>query len=142
METQPELARPKTVAASVAAFGLFILASSIVLAFLLDAFTLDLVAVGTVISAVALWDGQSWSVKALRFMMGWYVIVALAILVGCVVKPTDVKVGSHAIAEHQLLWVMGFALLLGLWAVANFIILGKLRRKGVDRAPPTASHGE
>ena len=136
MRTLTERVRPKSVAASVAGFGLVLIGSSFALLFVLDAFILDLVAVAVVLLGVAVWNGQRKAVKPLRLIMVCYALAALALLVSGTVKPTQLKLGGRAIEPHEVPWALAFAVFMGLWAMVNFILLSRVRTEIMDSADP------
>ncbi len=105
------------------AFAVFVLVLSAAASLLLDGVMLDVVALALLLVGASVRAGSATARRWALGLMGYYVFVALAVFVVAVASPAALEVVGRPLRPGELALVLPPVGLMGLWALANFLLL-------------------
>ncbi len=122
----------KKLGTSIAVFGGLVFASGIVLAPILDALTIDIIALFLMSMGMGLRSGKRQDIKWPAIWSGWYCAISALLLVLTIIVPTRVTVGKyHLHAGWSSLPVIATLSIAFVWSGLNFIGLLNARKRGI-----------
>jgi hypothetical protein len=112
----------RTLALLLYSFGGVLFGATALVTILLDTLMVDLTGVIALCFADPVRHGRPWARKWSLFLMGYYVLVAGAMVVGCIVAPSRIKAGGRDMSPGELRYALPFCAVIGIWALVNFVL--------------------
>ncbi len=127
----------KALGTSIAVFGGVVFASGIILAPILDALTIDPIALFLMLMGVELRRGKRRDITWPAIGSGWYCVLAAILIALAITAPSRVRVGTFHLRDGGQVVVVVLMSLALIWSGFNLLGLLKARRNGIPE--PDAS---
>ena len=107
------------------AFGIYVLAISIVGAIAFDAFIVDIVGFIMICLGMSVSGGSAKAAKWARIIMCYYASMAILLIVFCSIAPERINVGGRPIKAQEVPVALVLVGIMGVWAIINLLLLWK-----------------
>ncbi len=120
------------------AFGIYVLAASIVGAMAFDAFVIDVVGFIIIYLGTSVSRGSSRAARWAKIIMCYYLVMAVLLIVLCSVAPERISVGGRPIKAAEVPLALILVGIMGVWAIINLLLLRKQKAARSLRAEGTS----